>query len=142
MSASKSPVQRTGCGVLFVQLLVVLFVLGLLFVVFLWPSVSTPRWVVHRSECRNHLKQIGLALHNYHDTYGSLPPAITRGPDGKPWHSWRILILPWLEQQDIYDRYRFDEPWDGPNNRKLHAAADRVRQRPPRPDVPGKSEPM
>jgi hypothetical protein len=35
-------------------------------------------------------------------------------------HSWRVLILPWLEQKEIYDRYRFDEPWDGPNNRKLH----------------------
>jgi prepilin-type processing-associated H-X9-DG protein len=35
-------------------------------------------------------------------------------------HSWRVLILPFLERTDIYDRYRFDEPWDGPNNRKLH----------------------
>jgi hypothetical protein len=35
-------------------------------------------------------------------------------------HSWRVLILPWLEQKEIYDRYRLDEPWDGPNNRKLH----------------------
>ena len=35
-------------------------------------------------------------------------------------HSWRVLILPWLEQRSIYDRYRLDEPWDGPNNRKLH----------------------
>jgi Protein of unknown function (DUF1559) len=35
-------------------------------------------------------------------------------------HSWRVLILPWLGQKEIYDRYRFDEPWDGPNNRKLH----------------------
>jgi prepilin-type processing-associated H-X9-DG protein len=35
-------------------------------------------------------------------------------------HSWRVLILPWLGQEEIYDQYRFDEPWDGPNNRKLH----------------------
>jgi hypothetical protein len=35
-------------------------------------------------------------------------------------HSWRVLVLPWLEQKEIYDRYRFNEPWDGPNNRKLH----------------------
>lgn len=69
--------------------------------------------------CRVHLKQIGLALHNYHDVYGSLPPAAVYGPDGKPWHSWRVLILPYLEQAALAEEYRLDEPWDGPHNRRL-----------------------
>ena len=68
----------------------------------------------------NNLKQIGLALHNYHDAYGCFPPAYLADENGRPMHSWRVLILPWLGQKEIYDRYRFDEPWDGPNNRKLH----------------------
>jgi hypothetical protein len=73
-----------------------------------------------RAQCSNNLKQIALALHNYHDTYKCLPFAHVCGPDGKPWHSWRVALLPYLEAMPYYRRYRFDEPWDGPNNRKLH----------------------
>lgn len=76
-----------------------------------WPSSRG------RSQCLGHFKQLELALHNYHDTYGSFPPAVIRGPDGRPWHSWRVLILPLLDQKPFYDRYRFDEPWNGPHNR-------------------------
>ena len=64
-----------------------------------------------------------MAVANYHDLYGSLPPAYVPGPDGTPWHSWRVLILPQLEQSAVYNAYRFDEPWNGPNNVKL---ADKV----------------
>jgi hypothetical protein len=64
-----------------------------------------------------------LAVANYHDIYGRFPPAFVAGRDGRPMHSWRVLILPFLEQQALYDAYNFDEPWDGPNNRKL---ADRI----------------
>jgi len=67
----------------------------------------------------NNLKQIVLALHNYHDTYGQFPPAFIVGPNGKPWHSWRVLLLPFLEADATYKAYRFDEPWDGPHNIKL-----------------------
>lgn len=64
-----------------------------------------------------------MAVANYHSTFGSLPPAYVAGPDGSPWHSWRVLILPFLEQREVYEAYRFDEPWDGPHNRRL---ADKV----------------
>jgi hypothetical protein len=64
-----------------------------------------------------------LAVANYHDTNGHYPPAYLVGPDGRPWHSWRVLILPYIEGDDILRQYRFDEPWDGPNNRLL---ADRM----------------
>src|SRR3954465_14889144 len=78
------------------------------------------REAARRSVCVNNLKQIGLALRGYHDAYGCFPPAYLADEAGRPMPSWRVLILPWLEQKDIYDLYRFDEPWDGPNNRKLH----------------------
>jgi hypothetical protein len=68
---------------------------------------------------RNNLQQIDLALHSYHDTYGRLPPAVVRGPDGRPLYSWRVLLLPFLEQENLYAEFRLDEPWDGPHNRTL-----------------------
>jgi Protein of unknown function (DUF1559) len=60
-----------------------------------------------------------LAVANYHETYDCFPPAYVADRDGKPMHSWRVLILPYLEQRDLYRAYNFDEPWNGPNNRKL-----------------------
>jgi hypothetical protein len=71
------------------------------------------------AQSRNNLKQIGLAYHNFHDTYGTAPPTYLADADGKPLLSWRVLLLPFLEQQSVYDQFRFDEPWDGPNNKKL-----------------------
>jgi hypothetical protein len=67
-----------------------------------------------------------LAVANYHDAKGHFPPAYVVGPDGKPWHSWRVLLLPYIEHQPLYDRYDFGEPWDGPNNRRLAAEMPRL----------------
>lgn len=71
-----------------------------------------------------------MAVHNYESANGCLPPAYVLGPDGRPWHSWRVLVLPHLGHQDIYDIYRFDEPWDGPNNRKLAGRIGNIFRRP------------
>lgn len=65
------------------------------------------------------LNQIILALHNYHDAYGSFPPAYVADEQGKPMHSWRVLILPYLDGQELYDEYDFSEPWNGPHNSRL-----------------------
>jgi hypothetical protein len=65
------------------------------------------------------LKQIALALHNYHDKYGTFPPAYVADAQGRPAHSWRVLILPYLGQEELYRQYRFDEPWNGPHNSRL-----------------------
>jgi len=62
--------------------------------------------------------------------YGSLPPAFIAGRDGRPWHSWRVLLLPFLEQTELYNAYRFDEPWDGPNNAKLAGRVGSIFKRP------------
>ncbi len=60
-----------------------------------------------------------MAVANYHDVHNRFPPAVTLDASGRPAHSWRILVLPYLEQSRLYEAYSFDEPWDGPNNRKL-----------------------
>ncbi len=89
------------------------------------------------TDCQNRLKQIGVAMHTYHDTYGHLPPAVVDGPDGKPWHSWRVLLLPYLGQKELYDRYKYDEPWNGPNNKKLLAEMPDVFRNPVHEDKNG-----
>lgn len=69
------------------------------------------------------MKQIVLALRNYHDKYGSFPPVYVADSEDRPMHSWRVLFLPfwgYTKWNAIYERYRFDEPWNGPNNSLLH----------------------
>jgi len=72
-----------------------------------------------RADCKINLKQIGLSLHNYHEAWGAFPPAYIADENGRPMHSWRVLLLPFLEQQDLYDQYDFNEPWDSPHNSQL-----------------------
>jgi prepilin-type processing-associated H-X9-DG protein len=87
----------------------------------LLPAVGASREAARRAKCVNNLKQIELALFNYESTYGFFPPTVLYGPDGKTTYSWRVAILPFLENADLYNQYKFDEPWDGPNNSKLIA---------------------
>lgn len=101
-------------------LIVLVIIGGGIFISFLMlPEIRSVRPAGHRTTCKNNLKLIGLALHNYHDRYGSFPPAYIADENGKPMHSWRVLLLPFLDAEDVYQKYRFDEPWDGPNNRLL-----------------------
>jgi hypothetical protein len=100
---------------LFVLTAVIL--LGLAMVVL--PAIDAARKGSQRHKCANNLKHIAIALHMYHEDHGSLPPAFVADESGRPMHSWRVLILPYLEEKALYDQYRFDEPWNGPNNRKL-----------------------
>ncbi|WP_164101217.1 DUF1559 family PulG-like putative transporter [Candidatus Laterigemmans baculatus] len=65
------------------------------------------------------LKQIMLAMHYYHDAHGHLPPRATATKDGKLLLSWRVMILPFLEQQALYEQFHLDEPWDSPHNLRL-----------------------
>src|SRR5438046_10564458 len=55
-------------------------------------------------------------MHNYNDTHGHLPPAVVYGEEGKALYSWRVLRLPFIEQQQLYEEFRLDEPWDSPHN--------------------------
>ena len=84
-----------------------------------WPAVHDARLATQRSTCTKHLKQMGLALQNYFDVYKCFPPVYTTDANGKPMHSWRVLILPFLEEHALYDRYDLNEPWDGPHNSQL-----------------------
>jgi prepilin-type processing-associated H-X9-DG protein len=96
-----------------------LFLCGGVLVALLLPAVQAAREAARRTQCSNNLKQIGLAMHNYHDATGSFPPAYVVDGTGKPMHSWRVLILPYLEHAHIFNRYDQTQPWDSPANRQL-----------------------
>lgn len=104
----------TGCGIL---------LFGFIFISIVGTIISAMSYVLidrqptRRFACKNNLRQIGLALHAYHEFYDSFPPALVTDENGKPMHSWRVLLLPHIEQQPLYDRYDFSQPWDSPANR-------------------------
>ena len=67
----------------------------------------------------NNMKQIALALHNFYSAFDTFPPQSLTSKDGKKLLSWRVLILPFIEQQALYEQFHLDEPWDSPHNRTL-----------------------
>ena len=90
---------------------------------FLWliliPALRTASEKARRYDCTNDLKQIGLAMHNYHDRYGCFPAAATFDDRGRPLLSWRVTILPFMEENALYREFRMNEPWYSPHNRTL-----------------------
>ena len=99
---------------------------GAIVVGLLLPAVQKVREAAMRTASSNNLKQLGLALHNYHDAYGRFPPAFVVDKAGKPLYSWRVLILPFIEQDAIYKKWKMDEAWDSPNNKPLSDLAIKV----------------
>jgi len=98
-----------------VELLVVIVFIGLV-VALLLPMKRSAREPERRNSCLNNMKQIGLALHNYHDEHGTLPPAYTVDEQGNRLHSWRALLLPYMEEQRLYESIDLSKPWDDPAN--------------------------
>ncbi len=88
-------------------------------VALLLPAVQAARAAARRAEATNNLRQIGIAMHNYHDTFNGLPAAHSADEDGKPLLSWRVHILPYVEYQHLHDQFHLDEPWDSEHNKKL-----------------------
>ncbi len=79
---------------------------------------ALPHVIVRRMQCQNNLRQIAQAILLYESKYGALPPAYVADKNGKPLYSWRVAILPFLDNQKLYDSFKLDEPWDSPANLK------------------------
>jgi hypothetical protein len=93
-------------------------------------AVQKVRQAAARMQSTNNLRQLGLAMHNYNDTFGSLPPRAVFNKDGKPLLSWRVMILPFIEQENLYKQFHLDEPWDSEHNKKLLAQMPKTYQLP------------
>src|SRR5262245_2842669 len=112
--------RRSRSGFTLIELLVVIAIIAIL-VALLLPAVQTAREAARRIQCANHLHQLGLAVHNYHDTYRMLP----MGNDWKPTQAWggwafnasvHVRLLPYLDQAPLQQRIDFNLPLFNPAN--------------------------
>lgn len=83
------------------------------------PAILAARDAAQRTATTNQFKELGLAMHNYEDQFKTLPPAIFRDKERKPLLSWRVHVLPYLGENELYKQFKLDEPWDSPNNKPL-----------------------
>ena len=93
-------------------------VIGIL-VALILPAIQAAREAARRNQSMNNMKQLMLATLLYEDSHKVMPPNAIYSADGKPLLSWRVAMLPYLEQQALYSQFHLDEPWDSPHNRTL-----------------------
>src|SRR5262245_37616734 len=140
---------KSSSGVLIALLAVVavvgggICVIGIL-VALLLPAVQAAREAARQMQASNHLKQLALAMQNYHDQYGVLPPAVVTDKNGKPLYSGRVLLLPFIEgqQNPIWMQFDKSQSWDSPANRPLTQRAPQMFTDPsaPKAQVPGQTD--
>jgi hypothetical protein len=124
----ETPPQQSKSGVniliIVAAIAIPMFVIcGGILIGLLLPAVQAAREAARRMECSNNLKQISLAMLNYEATYRSFPPAYTTDAEGRRLHSWRTLILPFMEHVDLYNSIDLSKPWDDPVNQQAAATS-------------------
>jgi hypothetical protein len=111
------------------QQLVSVAIIGVL-VALLLPAVQAAREAARRSVSLNNLKMLLLSFHVYNDKHKVLPPHAIYSAEGKPLLSWRVAMLPYLEENELYEQFHLDEPWDSEHNRALIARMPAVFENP------------
>ncbi|MFO0865617.1 MAG: DUF1559 domain-containing protein [Gemmataceae bacterium] len=101
------------------------------------PAVQKTREAASRVQAMNHFRQIGIAMHSYADAYRNLPPPASADKNGKSLLSWRVAILPYLEQEKLYRQFKLDEPWDSEHNKKLIPLMPKLYENPNAPTEAG-----
>ena len=118
--------HKKRSGVTLMELLVVIAIIAVL-IGLLVPAVQKVREAANRLYCTNSLRQLGLALHQFHNNHGAFPPGQVQGPyltAGVFWpvnHGWAVFILPYIEQQPLYDLYNWDKKATDPSNQPVVA---------------------
>ena len=116
--------------------LVALLLAGAFVAFLLFADMQREHLSYPRAQTHNNFKRIGLAIHDHADAAsGTLPRDIAR-PDGTPLLSWRVAILPYLEEENLHRQFKLDEPWDGPTNLPLLAKMPRIYLDPRAPTTP------
>jgi prepilin-type N-terminal cleavage/methylation domain-containing protein/prepilin-type processing-associated H-X9-DG protein len=127
---------RRPAGFTLIELLVVIAIIAVL-IGLLLPAVQKVRETASRTKCLNNLKQIGLAMHNYHDVKRALPPSHLEvpvsGTNNVLKHNWVAFILSYLEQDNLAQKYRWDKDWDSAANKAAIAVQLKVLQCPSTP---------
>ena len=103
------------------------------------PAFQATLEASRRSKCLDNLQRINLAMLLYERTQGTLPPAYSVDAAGRPLHSWRVLLLPYLGEKELFDKLRLNEPWDSQHNRQFHGVAIAAYQCPTAALEPGQT---
>lgn len=105
----------------------------------LLPAIQAAREAARRAQSQNNIRQLNLALLNFEATHSAYPAAYSVNDEGQKLLSWRVHILPYIEEQELYDQFHLDEPWDSPHNLKLAEQMPLVFQNPSVSAEPGKT---
>lgn len=84
---------------------------------FMFWQFALPKEVTYRLHCKQNLQTIAVAMQSYHDRYGCYPPAFVADSNGTPLYSWRVLLLPFLGEEELYERFNLNRSWDDDGNR-------------------------
>ena len=102
-------------GIVFAMMVVV----GAILVALMLPAIQSARTAARSTQSKNNLKQIGLALHNYHDVYNQFPPGGIYTKNEEPYNAWMTSLLPYVDQAPLYDMINSNEPWTSPTNQPV-----------------------
>jgi hypothetical protein len=130
-----------GASLATVIILVVLALLAVpgVLIALLIPAVAAARDAARRAQSSNNMKQIAIAMHNYHDTHGCFPPAVVKDAEGKPLYSGRVLLLPFIEQANLYQAWDLTQAWDSPANQPLSQSLIQTFRDPKDTGAPGQT---
>ncbi len=121
----QQPAASNNTMAIVVIVLAVVMIMGLVcagvLAALLLPAVSAARDAARHAQLSNQMKQIGIAIHNYHDTYRQFPPAVATNWEGTQTHGWRVTLLPYIEQYPLYEQWNENEAWDSAANSQLHS---------------------
>lgn len=117
--------EKNRAGLNVVEVGIAVLIVGVLIALIL-PGTRSAGPAARRLQCQNNLRNIGIALYNYADTFGALPPAYTVDAQGHRLHSWRTLLLPFLDKEALYRQIDLNQPWDSPANTKAFNTAPDV----------------